>query len=246
MKKTIPNPVLKPHYNPFEEKQKFLRIAFDAAALFYEGIAKWGFFGFGEWCRKDALVRHGLKAGMMVTDVASGTGPTARAAVQIVGSTSLVTCVEPSLGMLEESKKQLDCIHIQASADEIPVPSATYDFLNMGFAIRHVNDLQGSFRKYFRALNLVGIACILDVTKPRHSLAQIPFRLYFKTVLRFLMQICTGNRAAEYLMQYYWDTMESMVPSDMVLRALGSAGFIGVKQKVFRSVFTEYSALKPL
>ena len=244
MKETIPHPVLKPHYNSFEEKQKFLRIAFDAAAPFYEGIAKWGFFGSGDWCRKDSLVRQGLKAGMKVIDVPSGTGPTARAAVQIVGSTSLVTCVEPSSEMLEESKKQLDCCYIQASADVIPLFSAAYDFLTMGFALRHVNDLQGSFREYFRVLKPGGIACILHVTKPRHSLAQIPFRLYFKTVLPFLKRIYTGSPAVEYLMQYYWDTMGSMVPSDMVLRALGSAGLFEVKQKVFRSVFTEYSTLK--
>lgn len=176
---TTPHPILRPHYNSFEEKQKFLRTAFDAAAPFYEGIAKWGFFGSGEWYRKEALVRHGLKAGMKVIDVASGTGPTARAALKIVGSPSLVTCVEPSRGMLEESKKQLDCVHIQASADDIPLPSAVYDFLTMGFALRHVNDLQGSFREYFRVLKPGGIACILDVTKPKTLLA----KLYFAFIL---------------------------------------------------------------
>ena len=242
---TTPHPILKPHYNSFDEKQKFLRSAFDAAAPFYEGIAKWGFFGSGEWYRKEALARHGLKPGMKVIDVASGTGPTARAALQIVGSPSLVTCVEPSGGMLEESRKQLDCVHIQASADDIPLPSGVYDFLTMGFALRHVNDLQGSFCEYFRVLKPGGIACILDVTKPKNTFGQIIFRLYFKFILPFMTRIFTGSRAAEYLMQYYWDTMDSMVPADTVLHALRIAGFTDVKQKVLLSVFTEYSALKP-
>jgi demethylmenaquinone methyltransferase/2-methoxy-6-polyprenyl-1,4-benzoquinol methylase len=60
-----------------------------------------------------------------------------------------------------------------------------------------------------------------------------------------MTRIFTGSRAAEYLMQYYWDTMDSMVPADTVLHALRIAGFTDVKQKVLLSVFTEYSALKP-
>jgi len=242
---TKPHPVLQPHYKSLEDKQGFLRSAFDAAAPFYEGIARWGFFGSGEWYRKDALQRHGLKEGMKIVDVASGTGPTARAALRIVGNPDLITCVEPSLGMLNESKKQLACRHIQAGAEHIPLPDGEFDFLTMGFALRHVNDLEGAFREYFRIVKPGGKICILDVTKPRHSLGQIPFRVYFKHVLPFFTRLFTGSRAAQYLMQYYWDTMDNMVDSEVVMKALAKCGFHEIEHKVLLSVFTEYTAIKP-
>ena len=242
---TKPHPALEPHYKSLKDKQGFLRSAFDAAAPFYEGIARWGFFGSGEWYRKDALERHGLKKGMKIVDVASGTGPTARAALKVVGNPDLITCVEPSLGMLNESKKYLSCRHIQAGAENIPLPDGEFDFLTMGFALRHVNDLVGAFREYFRIVKPGGKICILDVTKPRHYFGRIPFRIYFKHVLPKLTRLFTGSRAAEYLMQYYWDTMDSMVEKEIVISALTNSGFQEVEHKVLLSVFTEYTAIKP-
>jgi len=240
-----PHPALRAHYQTLEEKQGFLRAAFDAAAPFYEGIARWGFFGSGQWYRKQALARAGLQPGMKIVDVASGTGPTARAAFQIVGDLLLVTCVEPSMGMLTESQKRLACAHVHAVAEKIPLADGDFDFLSMGFALRHVEDLLRAFREYFRLIKPGGKVCILDVTKPRNRFAQLFFRFYFKDVLPFLTRIFTGSRAAEHLMQYYWETMDNMVDPEIVLESLRQAGFVQIEHRVLLSVFSEYVATKP-
>jgi len=242
---TTPHPPLRSHYQSLEDKQGFLRAAFDAAAPFYEGIARWGFFGSGQWYRKQALQRAGLRPGMKIVDVASGTGPTARAALEILGDPAFVTCVEPSLGMLQESQKLLPCVHVHATAEKIPLPDGEFDFLSMGFALRHVQNLQGTFREYFRLIKPGGRVCILDVTKPRHRLGQIPFRVYFKNVLPWLTRVFTGSRAAEHLMQYYWETMDNMVGPQVVLQTLEDCGFVKIEHRVLLSVFSEYVAIKP-
>ncbi|MCD6035162.1 MAG: methyltransferase type 11 [Rickettsiales bacterium] len=239
-----PHPVLAAHYAEKDAKQPFLRKVFDEAAPYYEGIAKWGWFGSGQWYRKEALKRAGLTPGMKVLDVASGTGPTARAIHDIVQDTSLITCLEPSAGMIAESEKLLKCKHIQATANDMPVESNAYDFLTMGFALRHVEDLEGAFREYHRALKSGGKVLILDVTTPKSKVGYIFMKLYFKHILPFFTKIFTGSEPARYLMAYYWETMDNMVPSETVTALLEKVGFTNVKLRVQLGIFSEYEGVR--
>ena len=239
-----PHPALTKHYNDLDSKQAFLRKVFDESAKHYEGIARWGWFNSGDRYRREALKRAGLEQGMKVIDVGAGTGQTARAAASIVGSPELVTVVEPSRGMLEESKKQLNSKHIQAVASDIPVPDNSYDFLTMGFALRHVDDLDTAFREYFRVLKPGGKVFIMDVTLPSGRISYFFTKLYFKHILPFLTRIFTGSAAAKYLMSYYWETMEQMVDSDLVIKSLEDSGFTDVKVQLHLGIFSEYEAMK--
>lgn len=239
-----PHPSLLKHYQSTDDKQPFLRKIFDDSAKHYEGIAKWGWFNSGDWYRRMALRRAGLRAGMKTIDVAAGTGITARAILDIVGDKHLVTCVEPSAGMIVESKKLLDCEHIQAEAESMPLEEQQYDFLTMGFALRHVDNLDEAFIEYCRVLKPGGKALILDVTTPENPLGYFFMKLYFKTLLPFFTRVFTGSQPAHYLMAYYWETMENMVDSEEVLSLLKKAGFSQVTMRLNLGIFTEYEAIK--
>ena len=238
-----PHSTLTAHYSAPDEKQKFLRRIFDDAAPHYEAIARLGFFGSGQWYRRDALRRAGLKPGMRVLDVASGTGPTARAIRDIVGDEKLITCIEPSAGMMAESRKQLSCEHIQATAEAMPVADASYDFLTMGFALRHVDDLEGAFAEYRRVLKPGGKVLILELTLPESRVARFFLKLYFKYTLPSVIRVFRGKAAAE-MMWYYWDTMEHVVAPETVLQALRQAGFAAVERRVSIGLFSEYEAVR--
>lgn len=241
---TKPHPVLSAHYQDDQEKQTFLRKIFDEAAPHYEGIAKWGWFGSGHRYRKEALLRAGLTEGMRVLDVAAGTGPTARAIKEIVGSEKLVTCLEPSAGMIAESRKLLACEHIKAGAEAMPVEDSSYDFVTMGFALRHVDDLEKAFAEFHRVLRPSGKAVILDVTVPKSWTGKFLMKAYFKYTLPFLTRVFTGSKPASYLMSYYWETMETMTPPETVIRALEKAGFSTVTRRLNLGVFSEYEAVR--
>lgn len=241
-----PHSVLADHYQDAAEKQTFLRRIFDDAAPHYEPIARLGFFGSGQWYRKDALRRAGLRPGMRVLDVASGTGPTARAIRDVIGDEALITCLEPSSGMLAESRKTLRCRHIQATAEAMPLEDLSFDFLTMGFALRHVDDLEEAFREYRRVLRPGGKALILELTIPQNPIARFFLKLYFKHTLPFVVRLFTGSKQAALMMWYYWDTMETVVPPEVVVQALRQAGFARVERRVSIGLFSEYEATREI
>lgn len=232
------------YYSDRESKQKFLRDIFDRTAPYYEGIAKWGWFCSGDIYRRNVLRRSGLGGNMRVLDVASGTGQMARAILSIVGDPGRLVCVEPSAGMITESQKTVPSEHVQSTAETLPVESESFDFLTMGFALRHVDDLEATFCEFRRVLKQGGKALILDVTEPDSPVGRFFFRLYFKHLLPALTLVFSRNRAAHRLMKYYWETMEQMTDRERVADIMRKAGFSEVRHKVMLGCFSEYEAVR--
>ena len=230
------------YYASPAEKQDFLRTIFDRTASHYEAVARWGWFCSGEIYRLNALRRAGVTPDMKVIDVASGTGSVARAFMKILNSPDQIVCVEPSAGMIAESRKTVPAIHHQATAESLPVPDEAFDFLSMGFALRHVDDLEETFREFRRVLKDGGKVLIMDVTTPENRIGQFFFGAYFKHMLPLFTLLISRDREAYRLMKYYWDTMDQMVDREEIVKILRESGFRKADHKVLLGCFSEYVA----
>ena len=113
----------------------------------------------------------------------------------------------------------------------------------MGFALRHVDDLEAAFAEYRRVLKPGGKALILELTLPESRVARSVLKLYFKYTLPIVVRVFSGKRAAE-MMWYYWDTMEHVVSPDAVINALRRAGFATVERRISVGLFSEYDAVR--
>ncbi len=240
-----PHPPLPKYYQSEVQHRRFLSRVFDETAGNYDWIDNMMSFGSGVWYRRDALKRAGLAAGMRHLDVAVGTGAIARSAVDIVGASGSVVGLDPSMGMLQQAVRTARIPVIQGVAERLPLPDASFDFLSMGYALRHVADLKTTFDEYARVLKPGGTLLILEFAQPKSRLGYAVGRFYLNRLVPWLSQIGSGKKQARVLMEYCWETVDKFVPGKDILEALAASGFAGATRRTWFGVFSEYVARKP-
>ncbi|MCX6953919.1 MAG: class I SAM-dependent methyltransferase [Verrucomicrobia bacterium] len=240
-----PHPMLKAHYTTADAKPVFIDGLFDQGAPHYDAIVDWGFLRSGATYRRWVQRHHGLRPGHHLLDVACGTGLVAVEAEKILGSAAHITCLDPSAGMLAVARTKLAARFVQGRAEALPFADASFDFLTMGYALRHVTDLETTFREYHRVLKPGGKLLILEVTKPASHAGAMVFDLYFGRIYPFLTRLFTRSGAARDMMRYYWESMDACVPPAAVLGALRSVGLVDVQRATALGLFSEYTAVKP-
>jgi demethylmenaquinone methyltransferase/2-methoxy-6-polyprenyl-1,4-benzoquinol methylase len=199
-------------------------------------------FGTGSWYRRQALMRSGLRPGMRMLDVAVGTGLVAREAVTLLGDPGAVLGLDPSPGMMRGLSEALGIPLVQARAERLPLADGTFDFLSMGFALRHVADLIAVFREYHRVLRPGGTVCVMELTRPERPWSQRLLKLYMRGVVPVLSRVVARDAQTPQLFRYFWDTIEACVPPAQVMQALEAAGFTSVRRHIEARIFSEYTA----
>jgi demethylmenaquinone methyltransferase/2-methoxy-6-polyprenyl-1,4-benzoquinol methylase len=219
-----PHPTIVGHYREAAKRQEYVDSLFDNAAPHYEWICRVMSLGSGALYRRQALQRLGVRPGMAVLDVATGTGLVAREAVALTGGSGVVG-LEPSRGMLDEARRTVAAPLVQARGEALPFADARFDVLSMGYALRHVPDLFAAFREYHRVLRPGGRVLILEISRPASRLGLGLARLYLKRLVPFVTRVGTGSTDAQRLMDYYWDTIEHCVPPEAIVDAMRRSGF---------------------
>ena len=191
------------------------------------------------------MVRDAVASGARALDVAVGTGMVAREACSIVGGAHLVTGVDPSSGMIRQAVAALGIRAAIGIAESLPLRSDSVDFLSMGYALRHISDLRCTFREFHRVLRPGGTICVLEITRPRSAIGRGLMRGYMQYVMPCLMAFTTRRRSLREFWQYYWDTIDTCVPPDVVMDAMSGAGFVDARRNVELGIFSEYTARKP-
>jgi demethylmenaquinone methyltransferase/2-methoxy-6-polyprenyl-1,4-benzoquinol methylase len=240
--RTHPHPILPAYYANEAQRRGFVRRLFDDTAGDYDRIERTLSFGTGAWYRRQALLRAGVRPGMRVLDVAVGTGLVAREALAAVGEAGLVVGLDPASGMLREARAALQIPLVQGEGERLPFADRQFDFLSMGYALRHVSDLGRLFCEFRRVLRPDGVACVLEIARPNYALSRAVLKLYLRRIAPLLSRLVGATQEAPTLYRYFWDTIEACVPPGQIMAALQEAGFRHVTRHVEAQIFSEYTA----
>ena len=235
----VPHPPLREYYGD-AARERYVRTLFDDTAPWYDAAIGFLSFGSGQWYRRDVLTRAGLQAGHRLLDLATGTGVVARAASELTGD---IVGADPSIGMLTSGKGSF--ARVQATSEGLPFADASFDFITIGFALRHFADLDVVFGECRRVLRPGGRILILEITAPQSRLARALLGAYMGAVVPAVITAVTFRPRVGKLMSYYWATTRDCVRPDAILGALRSAGFEEAKRRVSLAVVSEYSAQLP-
>lgn len=228
-----PHRPLTGYYQTAEERPAYVRGLFDRTARHYDRINALMSLGWGRRYRREMLASAGLRPGMRVLDVATGTGQVAGEARRLLAGRGLVVGLDASEGMLAQARRARagDGL-VLGRADRLPFADGSFDFLSVGYAIRHVAGLAGAFAEFGRVLAPGGTLLVLELTPPRHRPGRALLHLYLGYVLPLMSLLGTGSGDARTLMRYYWATVEGCVPPEAILAAMRVADFTGARSDV--------------
>ncbi len=238
------DPRLRPYFQNEEQRREMTQTLFNEAAAGYDSAESLTGLGSGAWYRREVLKRNGLGAGMTLLDVAAGTGLVTVPGLEIVGPSGRVIAVDPSPGMLAELRKKVAVEVIEAFAEDIPLPDATADFLSMGYALRHVGNLDKALSEYLRVLKPGGKVCLMEISRPRGRLLRGLLWLHISVLVPLLARLTGRHADIKKLWAYYGDTIEAALDPETILQALRRAGFAEVSCSVSLGIFREYTGVR--
>src|SRR6185295_19609902 len=151
---------------------------------------------------------------------------------------------DPSPGMLGSAKVPVGVRLVEGRAEKIPLPDASFDFLSMGYALRHISDLPTAFNEFRRVLKPGGRICVLEISSPRGRIGKVLLKAYMRGIVPLVGRLFARSRDTAKLWQYYWDSIEACAPAESIIATLQSCGFKDVR-RVGYGIFAEYQAIKP-
>ncbi len=230
-----PLPVLHDYWDSGGSRQRAVNALFDRGALHYDWICRAMSLGSGQRYRRDALARAGI---------GTGTGLLAREALALVGACGRVVGVDPSPGMMAVFRARASIGLVRGLGERLPFADRRFDFVTMGYALRHVGDLDEAFAEWRRVLKPGGRVLLLEITAPRSRAGRAVACAYFRRVVPLVARVGTGSADAARLMRFFWDTIVACVPAPAVVASLARAGFEAPRCEVRQAIFSEYSATR--
>lgn len=240
-----PIPVMPAYFSSVAEKSRFISDIFNHTAADYDRMERILGLGNGPRYRGQALERAGLAVGMRVIDVATGTGLVACEAVRITGAAELVVGVDPSSGMLKNARVPPGVRLLEGSAETIPCADGEFDFLSMGYALRHISDLSIAFAEFHRVVKPGARICILEITPPQSRIGRALLKTYMYWLVPAFGRLAGMSADTAKLWRYYWETIDACAAPEHVIATLQASGFTDVRRQVSHRIFSEYQAVKP-
>ncbi|MBP6682403.1 MAG: bifunctional demethylmenaquinone methyltransferase/2-methoxy-6-polyprenyl-1,4-benzoquinol methylase UbiE [Halioglobus sp.] len=171
----------------------------------------------------------GVRTGHSVLDIAGGTGDLAARFADIVGPTGRVVLADINDSMLKVGRDKLldhgridNLEFVQADAQNLPFPDASFDCVTIAFGLRNVTDKDAALRSMLRVLKPGGCLLVLEFSKPANPLLSRAYDAYSFRVLP-LMGRLVANDADSY--QYLAESIRMHPDQETLKDMMEDAGF---------------------
>jgi demethylmenaquinone methyltransferase/2-methoxy-6-polyprenyl-1,4-benzoquinol methylase len=182
------------------EKHK-LTSMFSNIAPHYDFLNHFLSFGIDRLWRKKALRNLSSLKGVLILDVASGTGDFALEANRLYPSK--IAGIDLSNGMLKKGIEKIqrkglnNYINLlSADSENIPFKDGTFDAVICAFGVRNFSNLERALSEMYRVLKPDGKMVILEFSKYKENLQGSTIRFFFNTFIPLIGGILSGHSAA--------------------------------------------------
>ncbi|MBI5445314.1 MAG: class I SAM-dependent methyltransferase, partial [Deltaproteobacteria bacterium] len=144
---------------------------------------------------------------------------------------------------LARSGKAAPLLLQNASAEDLPYRSDSFDAVTMAFGIRNVVRRERALGEIARVLRAGGVALVLDFSLPPNPLVRAGYGFYFHRLLPLLGGVVSGNfRAYRYLPR----SVAAFPAREEFAEMMEEQGFCGVSyEDLTLGVATLYRGCKP-
>lgn len=124
-------------------------------------------------------------------------------------------------------QKQIVCV--QANAERLCVPDASFDAVTTGFCMRNVGDLATALREIIRALKPGGRLICLEFSRPAASWLRRLYDWYSFTLLPWLGTKVSGDQTGVY--EYLPASIRAFPDQEGLARLMREVGFTRVEYR---------------
>jgi len=218
---------------PPEDKARRVRGVFDSVADNYDLMNDLMSAGAHRIWKRFTLALANLRPGQRALDVAGGTGDLAAGLARQVGERGLIVLTDINAAMLRRGRDRLidaGCVgnveYVQADAERLPFPDATFDCITIGFGLRNVTDKSAALACMRRALKPGGQLLVLEFSHPNVPGLKPLYDAYSFRILPLLGKLVARD-AASY--RYLAESIRVHPDQEGLLKMMQDAGLEGCR-----------------
>jgi demethylmenaquinone methyltransferase/2-methoxy-6-polyprenyl-1,4-benzoquinol methylase len=216
-----------------QDKARRVRGVFDSVAGNYDLMNDLMSAGTHRLWKRFTLSLANLRPGQRALDVAGGTGDLAAGLARQVGERGLVVLTDINAAMLGRGRDRLidaglagNVACVQANAERLPFPDASFDCVTIGFGLRNVTDKPAALSAMRRTLKPGGQLLVLEFSRPSVAGLKPLYDAYSFRILPLLGRLVAHDEASY---RYLAESIRMHPDQETLLKMMQEAGLEGCR-----------------